>query len=115
MENEENIKKLTPDESINIIFDELSKMSGCFEDDSKKIILGKLKALEEEYTVLEMKSALRRASMNFKEKASILKDSLVEGIGAIRVGVNERLEMRREKKVIKKEKELVKLKERLER
>ena len=115
MENDENIKKLTPDESINIIFDELSKMSGCFEDESKKIILSKLKALEEEYKVLKLKSALRNVSTNFKEKALILKESIVEGIGAIRVGVNERLENRREKRFVKKEKELAKLKERLER
>ena len=114
MENEENIKKLTPDESINIIFDELSKMSGCFEDESKKIILGKLKSLEEEYTVFEMKSALRKLSTSFKEKALVLKENIVEGMGAIRVGVNEKFEKRREKKFQKEKEKYLRDKERFE-
>ena len=105
MENssqKKEIKKLTPGEievEMNKIFKQLSDLSGCFEPEGKKIMLGKIKDLEKEYDIpknesdieSEMKHALHSLAISFKEKSIALKNYLVEKGGDLKENLSERI------------------------
>jgi len=103
MENTEKIEKLSPDESMKVIFEELENLSNRFDDEGKKIILNKLKHAEESYKLpLEMKDALKDLGKILIKSPKTIKDFAVKQGKSLKTKINEKLEVRREKKYHKR-------------
>ncbi len=107
-EQKEGIKKLTTEESFDRVFKELEAMSGCFEPEGKKIILGKIRNLEESFkTASEMKIALHELCNSIKKKSVIIKEFVIKRTQTLRDYISERIKERKRKNYFKnKEKQL---------
>lgn len=115
MENEEKIKKLTPEESFNEIFKHLDELSGCFEPEGKKIILEKIKELEKSYKIeSEMKLALHDLGNSLKRKSIIIKEFVLEKTGVLRDNISSKVKDYKKNRYFKNKKKQMRNREKYE-